>query len=1005
MQGEGALQLVSLFLFLCVATLSHYLWHKLRLEKRWIAVRPNVFLFSSLAVLVLAIGLALLLRFERALLAVELALGFVLSVRDPVCAIGVFVAHLLLRPWEFLPDNLVMRLLPKTLAGLSLLSWLLVRLKTGTFTFFWSLPCTLYVGLLAWFTLGVVAAPDPGEAGQFVFDSFFPVTVVGFLIVNSVRQGEDLAVLRRVVSIAVVGVLGAALYITTTDPTIQSYERLRGMNFVGNANDLASLICMVLPFIIFPALIRKRSLVGTSGALIGIAILLYALKLSQSRGAMLAIAAGGFVYVLLCLRSVRQAIVAGVLVLSLSTLFFSGISRDEEDLEGSSDSRWNYTLAGLRMARAHPIFGVGIGQYPANYEFYTSSFYEWGKRTAHSSWVLVLAETGVLGFLLFIALIGSAGRLAWQMRKEYPEFLLSMVSYGTAMSFLSHSYTLLPYLLIALVIAGARVFLLGHAPAARTASPLTALLFALLFIPSVAGAEATGLRLTGVAGGDKPLPGVVPTLGSSVHLKGSRGEVLNFLVRVAGAGCGELRSGPFRASASSTPRILPLRMYRMPYINTEHPSYTGAPVGAHVDPLIPITERSTCANEKSPWMWGEVELPRETPAGTYQGELRLGEATLALTVTVWRMVIPEVPRLPGYTEMTTYYNLLGHFGEWRAGEAELSAQYSVEAYKHRMIPMSTVIARIPTIKTPRGLDLDLEQSPSPSASYMSVNLLSRPPWAYFGLPSRSPADIRLPETADYFTGMERAIQRIGRPGRAMIYLWDEPKVEDHPELITFLKLVKEKTPSLKTMVTTSYFPALEPLVDIFVPVMDYVEGDGHPKIDTYQRLRKAGKEVWWYVSCLSHGCEALADSRIPDLVIDRPAVYVRIIAWLSLRYGIDAFLYYHLNYGYQFYPTRDPWTSLWDFSGNGDGTLFYPGRPGEHGLSAHQPIPSARLKLWREASFDAEYIRWMEDLDTKPDWWTSEFEHATPSLRDWPRDYGALQSLRDRVGEYLNAQP
>ena len=153
---------------------------------------------------------------------------------------------------------------------------------------------------------------------------------------------------------------------------------------------------------------------------------------------------------------------------------------------------------------------------------------------------------------------------------------------------------------------------------------------------------------------------------------------------------------------------------------------------------------------------------------------------------------------------------------------------------------------------------------------------------------------------------------------------------------------------------------------------------------------------------MSHGCEALQDSGRPAFVIDRPSAYIRSIAWLAHKYGINGFLYYFVNYAYQFYPESDPWQSLWDFSGHGDGTLFYPGRVSERGLKAETPLPSIRLKLWRETSYDAEYLKWIDAVKPKPAWWPAEFGGLVQDTQKWSRDYASYHDLRRRMGQYLN---
>ena len=57
----------------------------------------------------------------------------------------------------------------------------------------------------------------------------------------------------------------------------------------------------------------------------------------------------------------------------------------------------------------------------------------------------------------------------------------------------------------------------------------------------------------------------------------------------------------------------------------------------------------------------------------------------------------------------------------------------------------------------------------------------------------------------------------------------------------------------------------------------------------------------------------------------------------------------------------DAWTSQWDFNGNGDGTLFYPGTPERVGGATHVPVASIRLKMIREGMEDYEYLKLLAD--------------------------------------------
>lgn len=502
---------------------------------------------------------------------------------------------------------------------------------------------------------------------------------------------------------------------------------------------------------------------------------------------------------------------------------------------------------------------------------------------------------------------------------------------------------------------------------------------------------------------DKPIAEYVPVLRQNVSIKGSRGEVLSLMLKINFTGCGRIKVAPFTRVDSRVGEI-ESQFFQMEKVRTSQPSFTGAFVGDHFDPLIPLRDNQLCLKQdREGWIWGDLKIPDATPAGVYHSTISFGEMKpVQVALTVWSMTIPEKPALPAYSELTAWFNLLGHYGRWTDQEAVLAQAYVSAMQEHRIAPIKLHIRRPPVEKGPGGDVLNIDSYPDTQQSFKSVSLRQRPQWALYDFPTVALEEIRNGSASRYFKAIENAIPIIGRDNQAFVYLWDEPGREDLEHVVEMAKLVRESAPSLKIMVTTPYYPQLSDYVDIFVPVMDQFAVPGFASPKQYRELQQQGKQVWWYVSCMSHGCDALMDSGRPDFVIDRPASYIRSIAWLSARYNIDAFLYYSVNNGYQFNPKRDPWRSLWDFSGNGDGTLFYPGRAGERGFVEHQPVASIRLKLWREASFDAEYLRWMNLLPEKPEWWEREFAAIAHSPQRWNRDYVAYSLLRERIGDFLD---
>jgi hypothetical protein len=98
---------------------------------------------------------------------------------------------------------------------------------------------------------------------------------------------------------------------------------------------------------------------------------------------------------------------------------------------------------------------------------------------------------------------------------------------------------------------------------------------------------------------------------------------------------------------------------------------------------------------------------------------------------------------------------------------------------------------------------------------------------------------------------------------------------------------------------------------------------------------------------------------------------------------------------------QNPWTDVRLFGGNGDGTLFYPGRPSRIGGLADIPIESIRLKLIREGMEDYEYLALLAKLGGKK--MADEFADqivTKPYL--WESRSAAFLQVRQEMGETLD---
>ena len=153
-------------------------------------------------------------------------------------------------------------------------------------------------------------------------------------------------------------------------------------------------------------------------------------------------------------------------------------------------------------------------------------------------------------------------------------------------------------------------------------------------------------------------------------------------------------------------------------------------------------------------------------------------------------------------------------------------------------------------------------------------------------------------------------------------------------------------------------------IDILVSALDALfPRDGTDALSGARRWRQGrpGRQLWSYLSCRSHGCDACgsvsrdpADRGWPSRVIDTSAVQNRAFPWLAFRFGLTGELYGDVarKLGSAWQPGGQCFAS-----GAGEGTLFYPGTPDRVGGRTHIPIESIRLKLVREGLEDYELLR------------------------------------------------
>jgi len=119
--------------------------------------------------------------------------------------------------------------------------------------------------------------------------------------------------------------------------------------------------------------------------------------------------------------------------------------------------------------------------------------------------------------------------------------------------------------------------------------------------------------------------------------------------------------------------------------------------------------------------------------------------------------------------------------------------------------------------------------------------------------------------------------------------------------------------------------------------------------------------------------------------------------WLSWHYDITGFLYWSSTYWNSYLSLRGVWESPYfrnDFWG--EGMLLYPGLPA--GINGF--VPSIRLKLYREAMEDYEYMTLAAGMgkSTEVDMIVNQL---VTNFQIWSRDRQAYEQARENLAALI----
>jgi putative inorganic carbon (HCO3(-)) transporter len=250
---------------------------------------------------------------------------------------------------------------------------------------------------------------------------FAPAALLGFVAsrsIESIAHFRILAIALTLVGgfLGVYGIDQVAQEISWSGVTLLA-GRIRYLGLLADPNDMANIMLVSLSMAIYLALGKGSMLTTRMISIACIFVILWGIVLTESRGAFVGIAMMIMVYFTVQRRNWKILLLAPILITALLALLPERFSAEDQTAESSSAGRIFAWSVGLNLLQSNPIFGVGYGQ-----------FVDYNRLTAHNSFVLAFAELGLVGYLIWVAMLSLALFTSWRIQSSRTETLTTDTS-------------------------------------------------------------------------------------------------------------------------------------------------------------------------------------------------------------------------------------------------------------------------------------------------------------------------------------------------------------------------------------------------------------------------------------------------------------------------------------------------------------------------------------------------------------------------------------------------
>ena len=233
--------------------------------------------------------------------------------------------------------------------------------------------------------------------------------------------------------------------------------RIRSIGILADPNDFSQMMVVALA-LLWGLRSRRGKLRALFTLVLPSGVLFWGLYLAHSRGALVGLALATLAGLWRTLGPVRSTTILLVGGAVAKLVNFTG-GRAISDAGASAAHRIDYWNLGLHLLAAHPLFGVGFGNFE-NVNTMTG-------QTAHNTFMLCATELGLVGLFLFTALLLFSFRSVSEVIATSPDdpaarrlatgLRAALVGFLACAWFLSRTYDPLLYILLGLCLTS------GHA--------------------------------------------------------------------------------------------------------------------------------------------------------------------------------------------------------------------------------------------------------------------------------------------------------------------------------------------------------------------------------------------------------------------------------------------------------------------------------------------------------------------------------------------------------------